>query len=775
MGKNQPSASLLVRKTVGPDEIKYTDKAMTFFEHDRPWQYEEDGYQVTRGSAWSAPGCHLGCGVLVYSKDDKVVRVEGDPENPYNQGRLCPRCIAVDEIINNERRISYPLKRSREDRGKDKWERISWDEALDTIERCFNEYKEEHGAESVIFLQGTGRDIAAYISRLAWSFGSPNYAFSLTNVACFGPRIFASTMLAGVFMVGDYSQQFIERYNNPSWRVPALTVVWGNNPIVANSDGAYGHWVTDVLQRGSKLLVIDARLTWLAAHADLWLQVRPGSDGALALGIAYVLIEEGLCDEEFISQWVYGFDEYAEMVAEWTPEKTGEVTWVPPDEIRAAARLIGQNSPALLQWGVALDQREDCIDGSRAVLSLFVLTGNIEKPGSLVVGPELLKYITGWGRELLSFDAEDLRIGTEELLFYKLALQVASMNKLIDHMIEQPEGYPIKASWIQTANQIACGGADSERTIEAFSKLEFNVIIDLFMTPTAMAFGDLFLPVTVYTERNGIRCGDGTQRGETINAAVAPLGECRSDMEINLELGRRFNPEAWPWATVEEMFTHILTETGMGFEEVRASAPNYLPFEYEKFKTGKMREDGQLGFQTPSGRLEIYSQALEFLGCDPLPHYVEPPMTPYSQPELAIEYPLVLTTGARRHNTFHSENRQSMRLRNLHSEPTVQIHPQTAGDLGVRDGDWVWVEGPVGLTGRVARAKRVAELIPIVDPRVVSTDHGWWHPEKDPEKLYDVMELNINNLISWSSGQTGVGANYKCLLCKIYPCKEEGE
>jgi len=772
MDNSSISASLQARITVQPSNIEYNDKGMAFFKHELPWQYEENGYTVTRGSAWSAPGCHLGCGVLIYSKDGKVVRVEGDPENPYNQGRLCARCVAVDEIVNSDKRIAFPMKRALEDRGKDRWERIGWDEALDTIERRFNEYKEEFGAESVVFLQGTGRDIAAYISRLAWSFGSPNYAFSLTNVSCFGPRIFASTMLSGVFMVGDYSQQFIDRYDNPTWQTPALTVVWGNNPIVANSDGAYGHWVTDVLQRGSKLLVIDARLTWLAAHADLWLQVRPGSDGALALGIAHVIIQEGLYDTEFVDQWVFGFDEFAEMVAEWTPEKTSEVTWVPPEEIREAARLLSQNSPALLQWGVALDQREDCVDGSRAVLSLFALTGNIEKPGSMIVGPELLKYITGWGRDLLSFDAEDKRIGTDELLLYKVGLQVASMNKLIDHLIEQPEGYPIKASWIQTVNQIACGGVDNERTLEAFGKLEFNVIVDLFMTPTAMAYGDLFLPVTTYPERNGIRCGDGSQRGETINAAVPSLGECRSDMEINLELGRRFNAEAWPWASVEDMFSHILVDTGMDFEGVRESAPSYLPFEYEKHASGKLRLDGQMGFQTPTGRLELFSKSLEFLGFDPLPRYVEPSMTPFSQPELAAEYPLVLTTGARRHNTFHSENRQGTRLRALHPEPAVQIHPKTAEELGVHNGQWVWLEGPVGLTGRVARAKRVAEVTAIVDPRVVSTDHGWWHPEADPENLYDVNELNINNLVSWSSGKTGIGANWKCILCKIYPCKE---
>ena len=772
MEESRLCETLQPRHVVLPADQLQNDRGMTYFEHEKPWRYEEDGFTVTRGSAWSAPGCHLGCGVLIYSKDGEVVRVEGDPDNPYNQGRLCPRCAAVTDFVNHADRILYPMKRAREDRGKNAWERISWDEALDTVETRFNEYKERYGAESVVFLQGTGRDIAAYISRLAWSFGSPNYAFSLSNVACFGPRIFASMMTSGTFMVGDYSQQFIDRYDNPEWVCPGVTVIWGNNPIVANSDGAYGHWVTDVLQRGSKLLVVDPRLTWLAAQADVWCRVRPGSDHALALGIGNVMVQEKLYDAEFVEKWCHGFDEYAELVSEWTPERTAEVTWVDAQDIVAAAHLIAENSPALLQWGVALDQRIDCVDGARAVLDLFAITGNLEKPGSNIIGPELLKYITGWGRDLLSFDAEEKRIGANDLMIYKLGLQVASINKMIDHLIEQPEDYPVKASWIQTVNEIACGGVDNGRTLEAFGNLEFNVIVDLFMTPTAMAFGDLFLPVTTYPERNGIRCGDGTQRGETINAAVPPRGETRSDMEINLELGRRFNPEAWPWETVEDMFSHILTETGMDFEGVRETAPSYLPFTYNKHEKGLIRPDGSVGFATPTGRIELYSLGLEFMGFDPLPHYKEPTMTPFSQPELYKNYPLVLTTGARRHNTFHSENRQGAHLRRIHPEPTIMMHPDAAAKFGVSEGQWVWVEGPVGDTGRVARAKRIVELSPALDARVVSTDHAWWHPEGDPENLYDVFELNINNLISWETGEMGVGANYKCILCKVYPVKD---
>ena len=173
MRKSEVSETLLAREAVEPGDVHMVGNDLASFDHAvKEWRYTEDGMDVTRGSAWSAPGCHLGCGVLVYSKDGKVVRVEGDPENPYNQGRLCPRCVAVTDIFNNEKRILHPMKRDRADRGKDKWEQISWDEALDTIEQRFNEYKEQFGPESVVFLQGTGRDIAAYISRLAWSFGA---------------------------------------------------------------------------------------------------------------------------------------------------------------------------------------------------------------------------------------------------------------------------------------------------------------------------------------------------------------------------------------------------------------------------------------------------------------------------------------------------------------------------------------------------------------------------------------------------------------------------
>ncbi len=740
-------------------------------EHEHPFRYEEDGLVVTRGSAWSAPGCHLGCGVLMYSDGDKIVKVEGDPENPFNQGRLCVRCLALKEVVNHQDRLLYPMKRDRANRGKDVWERITWDEALATIEGRFNYYKDNFGAESVMFWQGTGRDIAPYISRLAWSFGSPNYSFNIAQHSCYVPRILACRLLTGSFWVGDFSQQYADRFDNPEWEVPEVIVIWGNDPLVANSDGAYGHWVVDCMQRGSRILCIDPRLTWLAANAEVWVQLRPGTDPAVALAMANVIIEEDLYDHDFVERWAYGFEEFAEHVKDYTPERVAEIAWVSADVIREAARMYANAERALVQWGVALDQRDDCLNGSRAIMDLMIITGNLDKPGTMIRPPELLTYISGWGREFLAPEQEEKMLGRNYSTVTRSFFGSAGNAQCIEALLTG-EPYPIKACWLQTVNPLANGAVELETTIEAFDKSEFTVMVDLFKTPSIVALADIVLPVAVFPERNGIRVGDGCQRGETINKAVEPAGECRSDQQICLELGRRFNPEAWPWETVEDMYSYIMAETGYQYGEMQDIAPAYLPFEYRNYEKGLLRPDGGVGFATSTGRCELWSTAFANVGLNPFPEYKEPGISPYATPDFYEEYPYVLTAGARLWGTFHSEHRQVPHLRQISPEPLLQMNPATGKKLGLEEGEWVWVEGPIGDGDRVDRAKRQVQFLEGIDPRVMSTSVGWWHPEGDPENLYDVRDLNINKLSAWKECETGVGSRNRTHLCKVYKVKE---
>ncbi|GAA6487908.1 molybdopterin-dependent oxidoreductase [Gordonibacter urolithinfaciens] len=744
-------------------------KDYTTVEHKKPYRYEEDGLHVTRGCGWSAPGCHLGCGVLLYTDDDgKLVKVEGDPENPFNQGRLCVRCLDLPEVVYSPDRILHPLKRDPENRGKNQWEQIGWDEALDEIAGKILAAKEEYGPESVAFYSGTGRDIGQYITRLCWGFNSPNFVFMMSGQSCYSPRVAGCFSTSGSFWVGDYAQQFPDRYDNPQWERPDLIVIWGNNPVVSNSDGLYGHWVVDCMKRGTKAIVVDPRLTWLASRAELFLQIRPGTDGALALGMVNYLVENSLYDREFVDLWCYGFEELAERARDYPLDEVAEITEIPAEEIAAAARRIGAAERAILQWGVAIDQIKETIPTAQAVLSLFEITGNIGKPGTMQQPASILNYAAGWGSEFLTPEQEAKRIGQEAHPLIKMGFQECVTDDYI-RCLETGEPYPIKVAWMQTTNPLACTGVDAKRTLAAHMNIDTIVCVDLFMTPTAMALADYFLPACTYAERNGLRIGDGAQRAETINKAIEPLGESRSDMQITLDIGKRISPEAWPWETVEDMYSDILEETGHSFEEMQELAPGYPPFDYCMHEKGLLRTDGNPGFQTATGRIELWSTLYNSLGLDPLPSYEEPVPSPRSTPELAEEYPLVLTTGARVWSMFHSEHRQIPRLRALHPEPLVYVNPNTAARHGVKDGDWVWLENQHG------RCKRQVCETPIVNEHTVSTDHAWWRPEAPcelDEGLYDLWDLTVENLLPYDCGTSGFGANYKNTICKMYPVGE---
>ena len=741
----------------------------TLVDHEKPYQFDEDGLHVTRGCAWSAPGCHLGCGILMYTDDEgRLVKVEGDPENPFNQGRLCVRCLDLPEVVYSPDRILHPLKRAREDRGKDKWEPIGWDEALDEIAGKILAAKEEFGPESVAFYSGTGRDIGQYITRLCWGFNSPNFVFLMSGQSCYSPRVAGCFSTSGSFWVGDYSQQFPDRYDNPDWKRPDLIVIWGNNPIVSNSDGLYGHWVVDCLKMGSRAIVVDPRMIWLASKAEHYLQIRPGTDGALALGIINYLIENDLYDHEFVSLWCYGFEELAERAKEYPLDEVAKITDLPAEDIVAVARAIADSDAVTLQWGVAIDQIKETIPTAQAVLAIFEITGNIGKPGTMQQPASILNYAAGWGSEFLVPEQEAKRIGQDEHPLIKMGFQECVTDDYIK-CLETGKPYPIKVAWMQTTNPLACTGVDAKRTLDAHMNIETIVYVDLFMTPTSMALADYFLPACTYAERNGLRVGDGAQRAETINKAIEPLGESRSDMQICLDIGKRISPEAWPWDTVEDMYSNILAETGHTFEEMQELAPGYPPFEYHMHEKGLLRADGNVGFDTATGRIELWCSMYNNLGLDPLPSYEEPVPSPLSTPELCEEYPLVLTTGARLWGMFHSEHRQIPRMRALHPEPLVYVNPKTAADFGVKDGDWVWLEKHRG------RCKRVVKETPIVNERTASTDHAWWHPEAPGELeagLYDLWDLTVENLLPYDCGKTGVGANYKNTICKIYRVAE---
>ena len=732
-----------------------------------------DGVVKCRTCAWSPPGDHpVGCGMYLTVKDGKVVDVEGDPDHPITQGRLCVRCLTLPEYMYSEKRVLSPLKRAREYRGKDAWEPITWDEALDIIEERVNYVKERWGAESIVAFQGTGREATLYKTPLAYAaLGTPNSCFPMSGDSCYGPRCSVADFILGAgYPELDYAAFFPDRFDDPRYEVPKYIVLWGKDPLFSNPDGFFGHTLIDLMKRGSRYVVVDPRVTWMAAHADFHLQLRPGTDAALGLGMINYLIQEDLYDHDFVENWCYGFDELKERAAEYPLDKVEEITWVPAATIAAAARAIAENHPSSFMWGLAIDTNSNGVQAGHTVLILAAILGDLDVPGGVTLAVPA-SFMGKWRYEC----AQQLPPGMLEKQItdpryqgFRAAHLIAHPDCILD-TLETDEPYPLKMAWFYATNGIAnTTNAQGKRWFKALEKMEFSVCQDVFMTPTAMGLCDLFLPVTTFAEHDGVVLppfGRNTHMVMAMNKCVE-VGDCRSDLEIDFLVGKRLNPKAWPWDNVADFFTdQIKPQLGITFEELQELGWVQQEFEYRKYEKGLLRPDGEPGFNTPTGLVELRSSLYEDRAEDPLPYFEENALTPYSRPELAEEYPLIMTTGGRETTSFHSEHRQVPSLRALMPNPLVQINPETAALYGIEEGDWVCIENPLG------KAIEKAHVTPIVDPRVIHAQHGWWFPEQDPEapNLSGVWKANINSLVPHRAiGRIGFGAPFKNVLCKIY-------
>ncbi|MDP2647314.1 MAG: molybdopterin-dependent oxidoreductase [Desulfobacterales bacterium] len=730
------------------------------------WRWEEDGMTVTRTTPWTGPGCHNACGLLVYSKDNKIIKVEGDAETPFSRGRLCPRCLALRKVVHHPDRLTHPLKRAGR-RGEGKWDRISWDQAYDMILENVRTIQKEYGPEAISTWHGTGRNVWHLGAKLSYSgFGSPNLTSLLSGMACYGPKIVLSSMTTGFLPLPDVSQMFADRYENPDWTHPKCLIIWGNNPVVSQADSVRGDWFVECMKRGTELIVVDPRLTWIASRAKIWLQLRPGTDAAVGLGMLHVIIEEELYDKDFVENWTEGFDKLKERVKTYTPQVVEEISWVPKEKLIAAARFYARSKPAAIQWGVTVEQHKNGMSNLLAIQDLWGITGNVDVPGGNIISKPNKFYRVPdfmWGWKDLDREMRKKRIGFAEYPTVTIA-----HPDLITDAIVTGKPYPIKMAWIQGTNPLACIAANPRYLYRGIENLDFVVVLDLFMTPSAMAMGDLILPVSSALERDTIRAeswGNAWWGPARAINKIIQVGECKSDEEILLEVGKRLNPEAFPWKDVEEMLDFLLKPSGETFAQLREKGiPEYYPFEYRKYEKGLLVGGGQKGFNTATGKFMLYAPEFEKSGADSLPYYEEPPLSPVSSPE-AKEYPLVLTTGYRTWGLFHSEHRQIPELREIQYYPEVEIHPDTAGKNNIKDGDWVWIENNIG------RCRQKAKVTPTIHPQVINAGHGWWYPEKPgPEPdLFGVWESNVNQCIpGGQQGPTGWCAPYKSSICKIY-------
>lgn len=725
------------------------------------YRWRDGDCEVTRSICWSPPGCHGGCGVLLYHKNGKLVDVAGDQENHFNRGRLCVRGLNIKEALYHPQRLSVPLVR-KGDRGQNLWQETSIESALNIIADKFGEIKSKFGAQSVIFAKGTARDIGAYLPRLCYGFGSPNYfGFGPANGnACYRPRVAVSTAILGSLPIPDLGQFDSSVMRNQPAVLPECLLIWGANPIHSNPDGLFGGWVTEAMKWGTELIVIDPQRTWLASRAKHWLQIKPGTDAALALGMIHLLFAEGRIDENFCRDWVIGFEEVRKAVENYTPERVEKITGLKAEEILATTRFFADSKPVGLIWGVAVDMSSGCLGTISGLISLIVLTGNIEIPGGMILQGDPYGVLRR-GDELADFpEMKTRRIGAKEYPMIEIGNPYGQPDVLLDQM-ETDDPYPIRAAWLQGTSVLPSSFADPQRVLRLFDKLDFTVFVDPFLTPAAAAFGDLVLPVAMYPEKDSLFV-HYPQLG-AINKAVNPPGECRSDAEIILSLGKKIAPEAFPWENVVEWLDRRLQPAGLTFTELREKGSLVPPMEYQKQVVGKLRTDGKPGFDTPSGKIELKSSILESCGLNPLPHFVDS-LSRLQNQYGEEEYPWILTTGSRKPYYFCAEHRHLPSLRKLQPDPVVQIHPQTAQIFGIISGDTVEIASPFG------SCIMKAEITNRFQADVIHCDFGWWFPEEkgDYPHLFGFLRSNVNSLLpSGLQGPGGFGYPFRGFPCKI--------
>ncbi len=687
--------------------------------------------------------CHGGCGTLMHVEDGRLVRVRGDPDSPLSQGRLCPIGTATLDLVYHPDRLKHPLRRTGP-RGSGRWQRISWDEALEEISTRLLAIRRDFGAESIALGTGTGRHHIRWVSRFGHALGTPNWA-EPGFAQCFHPRVNTCLLTFGDFPVCDFTSN----------TKPQCILYWGHNPLNSGPDGETRFNARDSLAHNPKVIVVDPRETELSKRADVWLRVRPGVDDALGLAMLNVIIGEKLYDAAFVARWTHGFDELAAHVRKYTPEWAEPITWVPAEKIRAAARLFATTKPAMLEWGCAIEHTPKCIQTVRALSMLPALTGNIDVPGGWVFG------MKGLGRfpsliENLTPEANAKRLGADrfKLLCGEGAdLPAAHIPTLLQAMREG-KPYPVKA-FLVFGNNTLLTYANSKLVYESLMKLDFMVCADLFMTPTA-ELADIVLPAAAWPELDQL-AGFPTVAANVVVAQqkVVQVGECKPDEEIFVELARRMK-----LGVCEEPVRDVLNRqleaggVGMTFEELVKHGFYVMPMKYHKYK--------EKGFRTPTGKIELYSTRFEQMGYAPLPSYVEPPESPLSTPEVAKEFPLVLTTGARIPFFFNSEHRQLPHVRKARREPRAEIHPDTAARHGIADGEWMWIET------RRGRIRQRASFAPALDPNVVNAEHGWWFPE-EPAPEYGVWKSNVNVLTDSGPPYDPQMGTYQLrgLLCRV--------
>lgn len=642
--------------------------------------------------------CPDSCGIITYVKDGKIINIEGDPAHPITQGRLCHKGYQSLPIVYHPDRILHPMKRVGA-KGEGKFEKISWDEALDTIAAKFKEAIAQHGSESILPYWYSGElGLVHFLSPMRF-FGKMG-ASNLQQTVCTGSGEAACTFTHGPLGMDP------EDFANSK-----LIIIWGANTTETNPH--FWPFVTKAMeQNGAKLIVVDPHRTLTASLAGIHLQPNVGTDTALALGMLNVIISKGLHDADFVAKSTIGFDQLKEKAGQYPLEKVAQITGIPAADIEKVATMYATTKAAAIKVGYGMQRHSNGGMMVRAISFLPAICGQWGNSG----GGLCYINIANW------FNYNIGNLVHPEI--FAGEFRTINMNLIGDALLNADP--PVKVLYNFNSNPGAMMSNQNNLRKGLSREDLFTVVHDLFITDTA-DYADIFLPAATFFEKPDIHQSYAFWYSSLNSQAIEPLGEAKTVVQVFNQLAQRMGFDDPCFKETEEDIIKGALETDNPFLEgvtyerlqkegtVRLNTPT-TPF--VNFENGE--------FLTDSKKIELYSEKMKEEGLDPVAEYVPLREGPEATPELFAKYPIYLLTGStsRLCNTTYANTEF---FQTIDGVPTVKINPEDASSRGISEGDWVLVENDRG------SAKLMARLSDGIKPGVATTVKAYW-PKLSPDK-----------------------------------------
>lgn len=659
--------------------------------------------EITTFSTACPRNCYSTCSlnVTVDVKQQRILRIEANPLNLATPKGPCLKGLSYIEQVHSPERILYPMKRLP---GQNQFQRISWDETLDIIVSQLLHFKEKYGPQSILYYTGSGtKGLLNQVGESFWRlFGG--YTGTYGDL-CWPAGLEATRLTLGAC-----------KHNVP-WDIEnaQLIILWGKNPAETNIQQMRS--IDRAIEKGAHLIVIDPRRTPTADRAELLLQPRPGTDGALALGIAHLLIKTNTINHPFINQYVLGFEEFKKLVYHYPPHRTSMITDIPEPLIHQLAKSIAHYFPISICPGYGMQRYTNGGQTMRALLSLIAITGNIGKPGAGWIYANLQSAIFSNTKDpIASFPP------TQPDGIARISISTARLGP---DMLAQSNP-PLKMIWVERANPIT-QNPGTHTLLKAFQTLEFRVVIEQFFTDTARE-ADIILPAKSLFEQSDIIGAYWHPYIQLRQKLIEPPGEVKPETEIYYLLAKKLK---WHENTFKNLIPKPTNQDIKNFLEKKLE--KFPDLSLEKLKQGPILAPGteeiafaDLSFPTPSGKIELYSQeAQDRWNLNPLPDFTEPVESIYHLDEKTgnpAKYALYFMTPNTK-NRIHSQFNNLNLIRQFSPKPILDMNPADAIKRSIQPGDQVKVfndRGQLELEARVDFS---------IKPGCVSVSNGWWISE----------------------------------------------